>query len=641
MKFFFRIQVYVLVFVLFSCGSKGDYFLSANKALIECHGSDYSIGNIVDSVGFRSDSSVGVSEKSPYGLTLDIEDLKAGELVSASVFVRDNNNSNIGLVADGNWKTHYVKSREGTISVGAWRQLSIRVRVPEHISNGKIRFYVHNEAKQLAFADELEVKLEKSNESLELPQYVFFAFLYDLIDDYHIRYFKPIPYDSIVVYAGSDQMIELMDKQTILPKEFHITWQKLQEELGGEERFWEWMKREAKKRSTATVSFVAEDNMKEVRPSGYVRNMFCFPLDTAVFIIEGKELLSEISLFKVGKNYKIKKIEEIDWFWKKAKLLIPCENLRSGVYKLELKGKHTFEIPLVIVDKDPKPVVVIAPFSTWHAYNSYGGKSFYRNGIDSQNVYSLSTHRPLNSICFEPKNKGHDIGMLAHTFEWFNEQWGARILPDYWLENRQEAFMESKTLVLAHHCEYFSPKMMSNFIKITKDRNILSLGGNQLYWKVKWNKEYDEIFCRKDGSFYKDSDEPGGLWRNGLISEARILGNAFDTKGYKTFAPYEVLNESHQLFRNTHVKNGQLFGQKGAHGQAICGGETDKVSKYSPKNIEILAKGVNPNQGGGDIVFLKRKNVATLSFGSIVSAGGLGVDSVFTQVIDNFMQDFK
>lgn len=56
----------------------------------------------------------------------------------------------------------------------------------------------------------------------------------------------------------------------------------------------------------------------------------------------------------------------------------------------------------------------------------------------------------------------------------------------------------------------------------------------------------------------------------------------------------------------------------------------DKINNNTPSNTVILAKGTNPNNGGGDIVIIENKDNSILSFGSIASGIGLYKDKVST-----------
>src|SRR5262249_23577343 len=66
---------------------------------------------------------------------------------------------------------------------------------------------------------------------------------------------------------------------------------------------------------------------------------------------------------------------------------------------------------------------------------------------------------------------------------------------------------------------------------------------------------------------------------------------------------------------------GDLFGTKILHqryGDGASGHETDKISPSSPANVVVLAKGLNPDNGGAHVVYFETGNGgAGFSVGSI------------------------
>ena len=61
----------------------------------------------------------------------------------------------------------------------------------------------------------------------------------------------------------------------------------------------------------------------------------------------------------------------------------------------------------------------------------------------------------------------------------------------------------------------------------------------------------------------------------------------------------------HWVFEGTALRKGDRFGTRMLHaryGDGASGHETDKISPSSPKNVELLAKGLNPDDGGAHIL---------------------------------------
>ncbi len=74
------------------------------------------------------------------------------------------------------------------------------------------------------------------------------------------------------------------------------------------------------------------------------------------------------------------------------------------------------------------------------------------------------------------------------------------------------------------------------------------------------------------------------------------------------------------------------------------GHETDKRSASSPPNTVLLAKGINPDQGGAEIVYHETASGgAVFSAGSITWVSALLVDEhvsrITRNVLDRFLHD--
>ncbi|QHL87298.1 hypothetical protein GU926_07575 [Nibribacter ruber] len=307
-------------------------------------------------------------------------------------------------------------------------------------------------------------------------------------------------------------------------------------------------------------------------------------------------------------------------------------------------------------------VAVLAPVTTWQAYNAYGGQSLYRNAFAPEQVTLVSTLRPNTALTYARTNSHqHDLRIETNIYHWFDERYRADLLPDYWLEAHPEQLASYQVLVLAYHAEYFSEAMYQTLQKLVwqQGKSLLSLGGNQVYWQVRWYQNFTQLECPKNGTFFQNSPKRGGLWRHSSLPESQLLGAQFTEAGMGTYAPYQVLAPDHWLFENCQVQAGQFFGEKGLDGLPLSGDETDTSTWSSPQNTIVLARGVNKAQasqetdiyeaadknwngaGGGEITFTPfSEQHAVLATGSIQSGAGLGIDKVFTQIIENFMQRY-
>src|SRR5262245_61276656 len=104
-------------------------------------------------------------------------------------------------------------------------------------------------------------------------------------------------------------------------------------------------------------------------------------------------------------------------------------------------------------------------------------------------------------------------------------------------------------------------------------------------------------------------------------AEASLLGVVTTETGIMTGAPYRVLNAGHWVFTGTGLHDGDLFGVASLHERChggASGHETDKMSPHSPPDTMLLAKGLNPDDGGAEMVYYE-----TASGGTVFSAGSI------------------
>jgi hypothetical protein len=169
-----------------------------------------------------------------------------------------------------------------------------------------------------------------------------------------------------------------------------------------------------------------------------------------------------------------------------------------------------------------------------------------------------------------------------------------------------------KLIILGAHNEYWTTnkvRVMERYLG--KGGSLMILGANTAYRYVAAADNYDVIWG--DG-FMKSPYES-------LITN--YLGIYYDSRGYDTYAPFQLTKygATSDLVRG--ANEGQIFGVgtdflacshkiKGASGH-----ETDKLSSQS-NGFHVIAIGLNPNGGGAYIVHKKLESGGQiLNFGSI------------------------
>src|SRR5205823_838928 len=151
---------------------------------------------------------------------------------------------------------------------------------------------------------------------------------------------------------------------------------------------------------------------------------------------------------------------------------------------------------------------------------------------------------------------------------------------------------------------------------------LVYLGGNGLNGEVELAG--DAMVCRNENI---TSLRPAGMhgkesrFHLRHESEANLLGVVFTPAGAMTGAPYRVSDGTHWAFEGAGLNTGDLFGERCLHQRCpggASGHETDKMSPSSPRNVRLLAKGVNQDNGGAEMV-----SFDTASGGAVFSVGSI------------------
>ncbi|MXW81131.1 MAG: carboxypeptidase regulatory-like domain-containing protein, partial [Gemmatimonadetes bacterium] len=334
---------------------------------------------------------------------------------------------------------------------------------------------------------------------------------------------------------------------------------------------------------------------------------------------------------------------------------------RSGLYYFHAKGESGafFSFPWIVAPAAPSAdIAVLAANINWNAYNNFGGRSNYihpdcfpptptinarlelKRYTDPEHInYDAEDYAPLSFDRPEPINHipehieitdpiaGRAACHVAPA-EWRFLGWLERegYAYDLYAETQfhfdQLDLDQYKILITTTHPEYWSRKMYYDVKAWVRERGgkFMYLGGNGLNCEVEMLDEQTMKVKNGDGRVQRAEGHESRFHQYNE-SEANLLGVVFTHPGIMTAAPYQVLAADHWIFANTGVKNGDSFGEASLH-ERIPGGasghETDKTSPFSPPGTEIVARGLNPDQGGAEIVHYE-----TASGGAVFSVGSI------------------
>jgi hypothetical protein len=357
---------------------------------------------------------------------------------------------------------------------------------------------------------------------------------------------------------------------------------------------------------------------------------------------------------------------------------------RSGLYYFRAKAASgaEFAFPWIVAPAVPlAKIAVLASNITWNAYNNFGGRSNYINpdrlpatpivnarlelkrytdshGItyDTADYAPLSFDRPelINHIDEHEEITDPIEGRAAcHVApaEWRLLGWLERecFAYDYYAETHlHDGTLELdryQVLIISTHPEYWSKAMYFMVKSWINERGgkLMYLGGNGLNCEVEFADPTTAIYRNGDARAMKEGNFESRFHMT-VESEANLLGVVFTETGVMTGAPFRALDADHWVFAGTGLRNGDLFGLASLHMRCPGGAsahETDKVSGSSPRNVHVLAKGLNIDNGGAEMVYYETESCgAVFSASSIAWPSSILVDASVSRITVNVLNRF-
>ena len=361
---------------------------------------------------------------------------------------------------------------------------------------------------------------------------------------------------------------------------------------------------------------------------------------------------------------------------------------RSGLYYLHAKTESGvfFSFPWIVAPAKPgADVAVLASNINWNAYNNFGGRSNYIHAekfppkptvnarfdlkrytdprhllFTSKEYAPLSFDRPepINFIAeeeritdpIEGRSNCHVAPAEWRLLGWLERGgYGYDLYAETQFHSGVLNLDDYRVLIISTHPEYWSADMYYKLKSWVFERGgkLMYLGGNGLNCEVVFTDEYTMVVRNGDkGGGFSHLQKLGLESRFHLFheSEAKLLGVTCSETGIMTGAPYRVVDGAHDFFEGTGLKTGDIFGEKCLHMRCpggASGHETDKMTESSPKNTQLLAKGLNPDEGGAEIVYHRTESGGEVfSVGSINYPSSLPVDESISAITKNVLDRF-
>ncbi len=363
----------------------------------------------------------------------------------------------------------------------------------------------------------------------------------------------------------------------------------------------------------------------------------------------------------------------------------------SGLYYIHMKtlSGETFSFPWIVApakSAKKREIAILTSNICWNAYNDWGGRSNYvaSDKLPSSPSVSVTQTSPwfrptgavwwvgnsfepisfdrpepinsddLNEKITDPIKKIGAEHLAAGEWRLLGWMEASHYGYDLYSENQFDLgeleLSDYKVLILSTHPEYWTINMYEKLKKWVQHEGgkLLYLGGNGINCSVDLHENSMTVnnMDLSDWLPHRAYSGEGALIpsRFGLRHEVEssLLGVVMSFAGMGTGAPYEVIDPNHPIFLNTDLKVDDEFGLKSLVARCpggASGHETDKRDVNSPPNTRLLARGLNGEGAGAELVSLTTDSGGlVISVGSISWTASLPVDELISLITRNAIE---
>ena len=262
-----------------------------------------------------------------------------------------------------------------------------------------------------------------------------------------------------------------------------------------------------------------------------------------------------------------------------------------GVYVFELStARWEAHVPYVV--RSPSVagrVVLVAPVTTWQAYNDWGGYSLYAGPAGDRRSWAVSFDRPYPA----PGSGELMFGVVPVVLAAERARVPVAYLTNLDLHTRRQPLRGARAYVSMGHDEYWTSRMRRVVERARGDGvNLAFLGANTMYWRIRLQGGRHEparvvVGYRTDAHL---DTRAGPRRRTGLFRDGpgpRAGEHALTGLQYECFpvdAPYRVVSPGWWGFAGTGVRRGDTFPH-------LVGIEADRVYPVptTPRPLQVLS----------------------------------------------------
>jgi hypothetical protein len=306
--------------------------------------------------------------------------------------------------------------------------------------------------------------------------------------------------------------------------------------------------------------------------------------------------------------------------WSVSATVTTTANWPSGAYLVRLvradNGAENHILFAVRDDSRASDLLYGLPFTTYEAYNGWGGKSLYPYNSTGSNTVAGTTEAVKVSF-----DRPFDYARIGGTHDWYTRSDYPLV---YWLERSgyDVAYQSNtdlelngarvknhKAYILGAHDEYWSAAMRTA-LEQGRDAGVslFDSGANALYWKVRFENgpnggQNRVLVCYKTtATGAQDPSGPTGTWRDPAGAnkpENALLGVMYVGDNSSSFFPFTVraADGTDSVYRYTALQS-QAAGASTNIGTSLVGWEWDArvANGFEPPRVKTLsASPVNGN----------------------------------------------
>ena len=273
--------------------------------------------------------------------------------------------------------------------------------------------------------------------------------------------------------------------------------------------------------------------------------------------------------------------------WRRS-VVLDTTGWEAGFYVLKLRTGKGWETAVPYIAQSPTAVgtvALVAPVSTWQAYNQFGGYSLYAGPAGDRRSWAVSYDRPFNLATGANDYRTAALPVIVRA--------EALDIPLSYFAN-VDLDEDPHTLDGAHgyvsmgHDEYWTPAMR-RAVERARDAgtNLAFLGANTMYWRIRLDgrlqtgyrsdAHLDPWYAERPADAttqFRDASSPD--------PEQSLTGMMYEC--YPVDADYVVASPSWWGFRHTGVREGDRFA-------GLVGPEADRVylNARTPRPMEVLS----------------------------------------------------